>query len=65
LLGAEQVRKYALAMVGVVNEQQQVTEADQCISTLAGYAERVGPAMYIAYHVHPHPPTVGKSGSQA
>ena len=65
LLGAEQAGKDPLAVVGVVDEQQQVAEADQRVGAVAGRAQRIGPAMNVAYHVDPHPPTVGKSGRLA
>jgi hypothetical protein len=59
--GAEQVRKYPLPVVGVVYEQQQVTEADQGVGTVRRLAERIGPAVHIADHMHPHANTLGKS----
>jgi hypothetical protein len=60
LLRAEQAGKDPLAVVGVVDEQQQIAEAYQCVSALPGRFERVGAAMDVADHVDPHPPTVGK-----
>ena len=53
--------KMPCAVVGVVNEQQQVTQADQCVSAVPGGGKRIGPAMHIADHVHPHAHTLGKS----
>jgi hypothetical protein len=64
-LGSEQVGEDALTVVRVVYEKQQVTEADQGICAVAGRSQGVGPAMNVAYHVDPHPPTVGKSGKKA
>ena len=52
--GAEQVGEYPARMVRVVEEKQQVAEADQRVSAVAGAAERVGPAVHIADHVDPH-----------
>ena len=57
LLGAEQVGEDALPVIGVVDEQQQITQADQRVrATRAG--QRVRAAMHITDHVDPHEHTV-------
>ena len=43
-----------LAVVGVVDEQQQVAQADQRVRAVTGPPERVGPAMDVTDHVDPH-----------
>jgi hypothetical protein len=60
-LGTEQIGKDALRVVRVVNEQQQVTQADQRVSAVPRCGQRIGPAMHIADHVHSHAHTLGKS----
>ncbi|MGH3409072.1 MAG: hypothetical protein ACRDRJ_42220 [Streptosporangiaceae bacterium] len=54
LLGAEQVREDALAVVGVVDEQQQVAQADQRVGVVPGPGQRVGPAVDVTDYVDPH-----------
>src|ERR1700730_5900019 len=56
---AEQVSKDASPVIGVVDEQQQVSEADQGVRAVGRAPERIGPAMNIADYVHPHAHTLG------
>ena len=60
---AEQVGEDAPRVVGVVEEQQQVTEADQRVRAVAGPAERIGPAVHVTHHMHPHSPTISRSSA--
>ena len=63
-LRAEQVGKNAVPVVRVVHEQQQVAEADKGVRAVGRALQRVGPAMHITDHVHPHALTLGKSGPE-
>ena len=46
--------KMPARMVGVVQEQQQVAEADQRVGAVTGAPQRVSPAVHVADHVDPH-----------
>ena len=55
---AEQVGEDALAVVGVVEEQQQVAQADQGVRAVARAGQCVRAAVYVAHHVDSHVTTV-------
>src|ERR1700722_20176503 len=61
-LGPEQVGEDALPMVGVVEEQQQVAQADQRVGTVGRAGQRIRAAVYIAHHVDSHITTVSRPG---
>ena len=54
VLGAEQLGEDPLGVVVVVDEQQQVAEADQDVGPVARLGQRVGAAVHIADDVDPH-----------
>ena len=64
-LRPEQVGEDSLTVIGVVDEEEQISQADKGVGALPGRAQGVRPAVNVTYHVHPHPPTVGKSGKKA
>ena len=45
-------------MVGVVEEQEQVTQADQRVGAVGRAGQRVRAAVYVAHHVDSHVTTV-------
>src|SRR4029077_5893118 len=57
-LRPEQVGEDTLAVVGVVEEQEQVTQADQGVRAVARAGQRVRAAVYVAHHVDSHVTTV-------
>ena len=59
-LGAEQVGEDALAVVGVVEEQEQVAQADQRVGTVGRAGQRIRAAVYVAHHVDSHVTTVSR-----
>src|SRR6185437_13779794 len=59
-LRPEQVGKNPVLVVGVIYKQQQVTKTDEGIRAVGCALERVGAAMHITDHVHPHALTLGK-----
>ena len=64
LVRAEQVGEDALPVVRVVDEQQQITQADEGVrATRAG--QRIRAAMHIADHVNPHGHTVARPARPA
>ena len=58
LLRAEQVGEDAAPVVGVVQEQQQVPQADERVRPAGRGRQRVEPAMDVAHQVNPHAPTL-------
>src|SRR5262249_49762420 len=60
-LGPEQVGEDALAMVVVVEEQQQVTQADQRVGTVGRAGQRICPGVHIAHYVDSHTTTVRRA----
>src|SRR5260370_33848575 len=62
---AKQVGKDPFPVIGVVDEQQQVSEADQGVRAVGRTPERLGPAMNIADHMHPHAHTLGSYYSRS
>src|SRR5260370_81969 len=59
---AEQVGEDALAVVGVVEEQEQVAQADQRVGAVARAGQRIRAAVYVAHHVDSHVTTVSRPG---
>jgi len=53
-LRAEEFGENALPVIGVVDEQQQIAEADQRVCAVGCGGQRVGPAVHVADHVNPH-----------
>ena len=51
-------------MVGVVQEQEHVTQADQRVGTVRRAGQRVHAPVHIAHHVNSHLTTVGGPGSK-
>ena len=49
-------------MVGVVEEQEQVTQADQRVGALGRAGQRIRAAVYVAHHVDSHDTTVSRAG---
>src|SRR5262249_11702705 len=54
VLWAEQVSEDSLGMVGVVEEKQEIAEADQRVGTITGSPQRVASAVYVADHMKAH-----------
>ncbi len=51
-------------MVGVVQEQEHVTQADQRVGTVRRAGQRLGAPVHVAHHVNSHITTVGGSGGK-
>ena len=47
-------------MVGVVEEQEQVAQADQGVGAVGRAGQRIRTAVYVAHHVNSHATTVGR-----
>ena len=58
--GAEQIGEDALAVVGIVEEQEQVAQADQRVGAVGRPGQRVRTAVYVAHHVDSHVTTVSR-----
>ncbi|MFC6676279.1 hypothetical protein ACFQE7_09840 [Nonomuraea ferruginea] len=52
--GAEQIGEDALAVVVVVDEQDEITETDQRVGAVSRGRQCVGPAVYVTDHMDPH-----------
>jgi hypothetical protein len=61
-LGAEQVGEDAFPVVGVVEEQQQVAQADQRVGSASRAGQRVRPPVHVAHYVNSHVTTVRPAG---
>ena len=48
------------AVVGIVEEQEQVAQADQRVGAVARAGQRIRAAVYVAHHVNPHADTLGR-----
>ena len=63
-LGPEQVGEDALAVVGVVEEQEQVAQADQRVGAVGRAGQRIRAAVDVAHHVDSHDTTVSRTGQK-
>ena len=61
-LRSEQVGEDALPVVGIVEEQQQVAQADHRVGPAARAGQRVRPPVHVAHHVNSHATTVRPAG---
>src|SRR6266487_3843749 len=55
----EQVGEYPPPVVGVVNEQQQIAQAEQRVRAVGRDGQCIGPAVHVADHMNPHEHSVG------
>jgi nitroreductase len=62
VLRPEQVGEDPARVVGVVEEEHEVTQTDQGVGTLAGSGQVTGVAVHIADHVYARLPVSGRCG---
>jgi hypothetical protein len=58
-VGNEKVGKDAARVVGVVQEQHQIAQADQGIRAVAGSGQVAGVAVHVTDHMDAHPAVAG------
>ena len=54
VLGPVELGEYPLRVIGVVQEEQQVAQADQHVRAVSGGGQRVGGTVHVAHHVDSH-----------
>jgi hypothetical protein len=63
-VGAEQAAHDPAAVVVVVDEQDQVAQADKRVGARRGGRERVRPSVHVAHHMDPHVRSLEPGGPQ-